>query len=106
MWTVIGKFFSGIKAYLYAAVAILLCGLAAYAEIEHKGKVAAQDKLATHDAEQKAATAVATVERIQTHDRIKEQVEKMPAPPTGVTRVGDAPAGTAAAELRDSFSRD
>lgn len=105
MWAVIGKFFAGIKLYLYAGVAVAMAALFGYAEYEHKGKVAAEQASETHDAEQKAATAVATIERIQTHDQIKQQVDAMPAP-AAPQKVADAPAGSAAAKLRDAWSRD
>lgn len=106
MWTTIVGFFSGIKMYLYLAVGAAFAALLGYAELEKKEKVSAQQASATHDAEQKTATAVATIQRIETHDAIKAEVDKLPVPAVDPQPVAGAPAASAAGELRDSFSRD
>jgi hypothetical protein len=107
MWAAIKGFFGSIKAWLYGIVLALVAGLGIYAEVEHKGKVAAQQTTAAHDAEVHAKTAENVVHNIETKDEITAQVNALPAPATSApTKVGDALAGTAAGKLRDEFSRD
>lgn len=106
MWTAISSFFSGIKLWLYGGLAALIAGLGLYAEFEHKGKVVAQQTTATHDADMRAKTAENVVHNIETKDEISATVHAMPAPSSAPVEVGDAPAGSAAGELRTDFSRD
>lgn len=80
------KFFGGIKVWLYAAGAALLVALFGYAKLEEHGKRKAQDDLAAHEAEQKAADAQAAkqtyMDASDAVTKVQQDAAKQPAPDT------------------------
>lgn len=105
MIAVISKFFGGIKVWLYAAAVAAFASVIAYAKFEAHEKRKAQDAAAAQKAEQKAADAKTQLQHVETRDEVRTEVEKMPAPVADPQPVATAPAGSAAAELRDHWSQ-
>lgn len=101
--------YTKVKAWVYGIAAVILIVLSAWYLGQRKGKDAAQskahDEAVAHDAQQQAATAQQTAQHIQIKEQVHDQVHAMPAPKSDPAPVGSAPAGSAAAELRDHWSR-
>lgn len=96
---------SGVKVWLYAAVAAVFAALLAYAKFEAHEKRKAQDDLAAHEAAQKAADAKAQLQHVETRDEVATEVQHLAAPPVDPAPVATAPADSAAGKLRDEWSR-
>lgn len=99
------KFFGGIKLWLYAAAAAAVAALIAYGKVEEHEKRKAQDAAAAQKAEQSAADTKVQLQHVETRNEVRTEVEKMPAPSADPQPVATAPAGSAAAELRDDWSQ-
>lgn len=101
--------FTSAKRWVYGIGAVILLVAGAWYLGRRKGKntaeAAAHDEAVAHDAQQRAVTAEQVAEHIQTKEQVHDQVQSMPAPAVDPAPVGSAPAGSAAAELRDHWSR-
>lgn len=96
---------SGVKVWLYAAVAAAFAALLAYAKFEAHEKRKAQDALAAQKAEHVAADAKAQLQHVEVRDEVRTEVEKMPAPSVDPQPVATAPPDSAAGKLRDDWAR-
>lgn len=97
--------FSGVWKWIAGVGAVLVAIAGAYALGHHKEANAAHDADVAHDAEQQLATAEQTIEHIQVKDSVHEEVQALPTPKSDPTLVADAPADSAAGELRSDWSR-
>lgn len=101
--------FTSAKRWVYGIGAVILLVASAWYLGRRKGKntaeASAHDEAVAHDAQQQAVTAEQVAEHIQTKEQVHDQVQSMPAPAVDPAPVGSAPAGSAAAELRESWLR-
>lgn len=91
-----------LKGYAAALGGLLVVLLGAVLYGRAKGKAAEQVK--TRAAQDAATAAQAKSDQLESRHETDGQVQRMPDAPAQT--VGDAAAGTAAGELRDSWTRD
>lgn len=99
---------SKLYGWLAAAGALVLAVAGAFLYGRQKAKGEAKQDVAVANAEQKANTAAAIVNRNEVRQHVDAQVAKLPSSPVGpVTVPASLPVpGSAADQLQQSWSRD
>lgn len=105
MWTAIKAFLGGLKTYAYLACGGAFALLLGYAEYEKHERKVAEDAIVVGQAKQQTVNAQQQVQHLETKNEVQTEIQKMPDPGPAPVEVAHAPAGSAAGELRDAWSR-